>query len=238
MSAALQLEVGQCGRCYETGVLIAPLHGERGGMSVCPNCASVLNLQWDMERKRISRLLEGFGVEPKPAASELYLETLEAAVRLCHPDRHPPDREALAQRVTAELLALKPHVRPRPSDVSPEEQQRTLLLPVTDAACGLARRVFESLADASRYPCETCRLTIPKYYCDACCERWDAECLAKRLRDRERQATYSRRHRERVRKRKAAICPVCQIEFIGRRRDAKYCSAKCRQRAHRERAKR
>ena len=39
-------------------------------------------------------------------------ELLRRAVRLCHPDRHPPERADVANAVTAELLGLLGESRP------------------------------------------------------------------------------------------------------------------------------
>jgi hypothetical protein len=47
------------------------------------------------------------------AATEMSLELLETTITLCHPDRHPVERADKAGRVTAELLALRPHVKPK-----------------------------------------------------------------------------------------------------------------------------
>lgn len=45
-------------------------------------------------------------------AAELSPDLLEDTIALCHPDRHPSERAARAGRVTAQLLALRPHVKP------------------------------------------------------------------------------------------------------------------------------
>jgi hypothetical protein len=37
-------------------------------------------------------------------------ELLDQAVRLCHPDRHPVERAAIANQVTAQLLELRAQV--------------------------------------------------------------------------------------------------------------------------------
>jgi len=50
------------------------------------------------------------GAPPIPTGdrgSPLDPELLRGAIRLCHPDAHPPDREDLANAVTARLLALE-----------------------------------------------------------------------------------------------------------------------------------
>jgi hypothetical protein len=44
---------------------------------------------------------------------DLTSELLDDAVRLTHPDCHPPERQELAKRVTQELLALKPFAFPK-----------------------------------------------------------------------------------------------------------------------------
>ncbi len=41
-----------------------------------------------------------------PAPTPLDTGTLRDLVQLCHPDRHPPERAALANQVTAHLLNL------------------------------------------------------------------------------------------------------------------------------------
>lgn len=46
------------------------------------------------------------------AAAELSPDLLEDTIALCHPDRHPVERAVRAGRVTAQLLALRPHVKP------------------------------------------------------------------------------------------------------------------------------
>ena len=52
-------------------------------------------------------------------------ELLEDVLKLCHPDKHPAERKQLADRVTQELLALKPFVfpapKPRPEPPEPRD---------------------------------------------------------------------------------------------------------------------
>src|SRR5262249_29429992 len=45
---------------------------------------------------------------PKPALS---ITTLRGAIALCHPDRHPVERQADANRVCAELLRVYAEIR-------------------------------------------------------------------------------------------------------------------------------
>ena len=108
------------------------------------------------------------------------LELLEGAVRLTHPDRHP-DRVEQATRVTAELLALKPFVLPKPpSNASTIVQPPPLRVSVTPLPPphaphnGYETDQSRTVAEPS-YPCEVCRDTVPYYYCDACREKFEIE---------------------------------------------------------------
>jgi hypothetical protein len=53
------------------------------------------------------------------AAPQLSIELLEDAIALAHPDRHPVERADRANRVTAQLLALRPHVQESAADPGP-----------------------------------------------------------------------------------------------------------------------
>jgi hypothetical protein len=50
---------------------------------------------------------------------ELTSELLADAIRLAHPDYHPPERQDLARRVTQQLLALQPFAFPAPKPKPP-----------------------------------------------------------------------------------------------------------------------
>jgi hypothetical protein len=56
------------------------------------------------------------------AAAQLSRELIEDAIILTHPDKHPEERAVRANRVTAELLALRQHARPR-AEEKPGDQQ-------------------------------------------------------------------------------------------------------------------
>jgi hypothetical protein len=45
--------------------------------------------------------------QPVAQQSSLDTELIAAAIRLCHPDSHPPERFDLANRITARLLELR-----------------------------------------------------------------------------------------------------------------------------------
>jgi hypothetical protein len=49
----------------------------------------------------------GFGKGREAGGGGLDDETLRTAIALCHPDRHPPERAAEANEVTAALLRLR-----------------------------------------------------------------------------------------------------------------------------------
>ena len=76
-------------RGYEAGYLV----GHRAGVSA--QTAEMGRLRADVDR------LQRFFSE----------ETIVALVRLCHPDRHPPERYAEANRLTAQLLDLRDKTR-------------------------------------------------------------------------------------------------------------------------------
>ncbi len=65
------------------------------------------------------------GAEVGDITAELLADTIE----LTHPDKHPPEREEKAKRVTQELLALKPFVfpAPKPEPLKPQKRRDTSL---------------------------------------------------------------------------------------------------------------
>ncbi len=246
-----------CGR----RALLTPLHGpEKGGPLRCYVCAGAWQAehgrkrrtgrvviralqafmdaggdQSDVEKLRLAAVGRDFGLDLDPlgyladmakTADETILltsEILTEALRLTHPDVHPPERRELANRVTRQLLALQPFVFPAAAPkpvVPPDEAWRVTPL----------RRGPDSTAvKPLRYPCAECASAIPLDYCTAC------------------RAEYDRRHREelaminakrkatRIRTRQARRkpCAACGKEFRGKRKDARFCSNACRQRAHR-----
>ena len=56
-------------------------------------------------------------------AVDLTSELLADALRLTHPDRHPPERRELAERVTKGLLQLQPFVFPAPTPEQAEPEK-------------------------------------------------------------------------------------------------------------------
>ena len=77
---------------------------------------------------------------------------------------------------------------------------------------------------------------IPYYYCTACRAEWDKRRQEKRERDNAKQRKwYSWRQHLRRLSTPLTACGVCGEKVEAKRKDAKYCSAACRQRAHRQR---
>jgi hypothetical protein len=155
---------------------------------------------------------------------DLTSELLSDAVRLTHPDCHPPERQELARRVTQELLALKPFafpaLKPKAVDPTPAPHSGSIKVP--------ARNFKEPLRPS--YPCKECKSTIPYFYCSPCRAEWNKRNEARRNCENAKQRKWYAARRAR---RPAAVCTACHTKFKGKRKDAKFCSNTCRQRAHR-----
>lgn len=158
---------------------------------------------------------------------------MAATVTLTHPDKHPAERKAEANRVTQELLALKPFVFPAPPPKPPPKHE----------PCDVSlKQSPERLNEPSRpaYPCEDCRDAIPRDYCDPCRATWEKKQQEEEERDEQQRKIknnnqrhyYKTRKEWRTRGAKPAVCESCGNEFKPKRTDKKYCSAACRQRAY------
>ena len=161
---------------------------------------------------------------------ELTSELLNEAIALTHPDKHPPERREQAMRVTQKLTDLKPFVfpapvpKPKPPPPSPR-----------DASINVRS---QDLKEPSRpaYPCPQCRSGIPLYYCDACKAEHDKRRKAEQERTNAKQRQqYARRKARKARRAPPKLCP-CGAAIEGKRKDARYCSDACRQRAHRQKS--
>ena len=163
---------------------------------------------------------------------ELTSEVLADAIKLVHPDCHPPEREALARRVTQSLLALQPFTfpAPKPEPPAPPEAAR-------NGSIKAPRERSKEPLRRDAYPCADCRNTVPHFYCDPCRSKWDEG----RAKEREREAAkrrkwYERRKAARLARKPLTICAACGVKFKGKRADARFCSDACRQKAHRQAA--
>jgi hypothetical protein len=228
-----------CANCGQR-CLVGPLHGERGGPIVCIPCGSKVHAEIRrgerrdklMNRLRNASIFEAH--EDGASEDELCTELLEDALRLTHPDRHPPERAELAHRVTQGLLALRPYVLPRckPRDVSvavPPSNRQTFVTP---------EPLRTALATLAQYPCSSCRHTVPTYYCAVCLGQYEQRRAAKRKEFEAHRARANAKARERRRWRRESRrkkCRTCGKSFCPRRSDSLHCSRACRQRAYRDR---
>jgi hypothetical protein len=159
-------------------------------------------------------------------------EVLADAVRLTHPDAHPPERRELANRVTEQLLALKPFVfpalKPKPPPIIDGERNGSSN---TDA------HIERAVTPPERYPCVECALTIPLHYCTACRVEWEKRYEVEVQQERAKHRKWYAERKARLAKwKRQASCASCGKAIEGKRRDARYCSNACRQRAHRKTA--
>jgi hypothetical protein len=155
---------------------------------------------------------------------DLTPQLIDDAIKLTHPDAHPPERRELATQTSQALLALKPYVFPAPAPKAPRKHD-------SDVTANRSPRTKPS-ESRDMYPCAECRSTISYYYCDRCRTRWESN----NEKEREQAAAKQRDYRERRRMRFAIICANCKKVASGKRKDAIYCSDKCRQAAHRKAA--
>jgi hypothetical protein len=254
---------GECAICHERHNFLMTLHGEAGGPSCCLMCKGKWHAEHGRRRKlgrivirAIMAFLDGggrvqdidylklaafgsdlFAVDPlgylagttqaKDEVIELTSELLADTLRLVHPDVHPPERRELAHRVAQGLLALQPFVfpapKPKPVKSAPPPQSTQ---PRNGSASG-----FQTIHEKPlRYPCPECADSIPSFYCTACRTEFDRRNQA----ERDRQAEMRREARKRRKARRRNVCAACKETFTGKRKDARFCSAKCRQRAHRQ----
>ena len=212
----------------QSNLLVGPLHGAKGGPLLCIDH----RVWWDgddkRERQRKIDLVEAFGFNTAGLHRDepcfLTTETLEDAIFLCHPDRHPEERKAIANRATRELLALRGYTRPRP-----EPKPKPV---VTDNA-GVSQEPAKAVTRPLKpILCESCFLTTPFFYCDACRKIWEAG--QRRGKDLRNKKDRKRRELKRLRafKFQPLKCLSCGSKFDGRK-DARFCSDKCRVRQYR-----
>jgi hypothetical protein len=231
------MSVGRCTGCGEEA-FVGPLQGSAGGRMVCVQCVTEYDQRRAAEKRKHQRRIDAFGFGANEAGDdEFYLELLEDAIRLTHPDRHPEERRALAQRVTAELLALRPFVKPRPKqivsrDASPKGAPRYLVQTVTlDDSSEVSQAREAAEASRTSFPCKLCRGELPGNYCNACQLVWHLNHLFQRAKTN--AAARARRARKKMYQR-PQHCVGCGLEFKARK-DKKYCTHSCRQQAYRNR---
>jgi hypothetical protein len=101
-----------------------------------------------------------------------------------------------------------------------------------------SRRATHKEPSRSAYPCELCAETVPYFYCDPCKaeyrKRQEEAAARRRAKNREQYAVRQMRKR---RRQPPKLCAAdgCTTRVEANRKDAKFCSAKCRVRAYRQR---
>jgi len=255
--AAMSGSHGHCASCGKHDFL-RPLHGDKGGPPYCLTCLGKWHAEHGKRRKWgriVVRAMQAYfdaggkyddidklklatgGFDPlgygtdliagEEAEADLTAELLNDALSLTHPDKHPPERRELATRVTAGLVALKPFAFPAPKPVKqlkPSRKKKTAPTLESD----------DIKLTAPSYPCADCADAVPVDYCDACraeYERRAQEDFDKRT--AKQRETYAKRRQELIAARPASIC-ACGRKIESKRADARYCSARCRQEAHRK----
>jgi len=197
----------------------------------------------DIDKLKISTLHRSFGgfdgldplgymadaINTDGETVDLTAELLDDAIALTHPDRHPPERREIAKSVTQELLALKPFAFPKPE---PKPVPPPITAPCNESI-KVPRRDFKEPLQPS-YPCKECKSTIPMLYCTPCRAEFDKRYKIERdhLNAKQREQ-YARRKARKAWRHPKTCCAACGAEFKGKRKDAKFCSSACRQKAHR-----
>ncbi len=225
----------RCARCNRPAPLLVALHGDRGGPDVCIDCQDTV-LREAKQRRRdkpkgsadLEAALQGelaFAVKGE-IDSDLFTDVLA----LTHPDGHPPERQEMATRVTARLTELRPYLKLHPPKKDRHE-------PLSELAVSV-----HEFVTSFRYPCEICTYTVPALYCDKCRTRWECD----QQKERGRENAYRRNlraRRKRIEEEYGAVprvdcaAPGCDVKFTPKRSDQRFCSATCRQRAHRKETK-
>jgi hypothetical protein len=215
-------DLPRCSRCQST-TLVFRLHGDKGGPIVCLQCAEWIDRVWGRKQRRMLEDLGLTAARNNVRPGEVTQELIDDIIRLTHPDRHGPEQLALATRVTAALNALRPYVRSAPK---PEPKPET---PPGSWPAITARK------DLLSGICQECIELPPSLLCDTCRAQWEDR------REQERKAEAEKARRRRARKRAIkwqkgppVLCRVCGGQLVKpRRTDVRYCSDRCRQRAHR-----
>jgi hypothetical protein len=171
-----------------------------------------------------------YDADARAAADEfrdLTTELLTATLALTHPDKHPPELKAEANRVTQELLALKPFVFPAPALPAPAPKKPK---PDSDELDLSSLKNFRQT-----YPCEACRDAVTFDYCDTCRAEYEKrEREESEKRTKKQRAEYKLRRKLALAEREQRKCATCGMKFRVSRTDARYCSNPCRLRAHRK----
>jgi hypothetical protein len=127
------------------------------------------------------------------------------AIKIAHPDHHPPERRELARRVTEGLLALQPFTFPAPKAKSA----------APPAPAGPALKLFSEKVKRKAFPCSECADTTPWYYCRDCRAEWERRKEEKAVGARAKQREqYERRKERRDRWKPATSCAALGQRWV------------------------
>lgn len=251
--------VAACTKCGQQ-TYVMPLHDERGGPLFCFMCAGAWHVEHAPRRSARRVLIKAMKAYEKAGGrvfgddfdelrlaagglfifheaddvandfSDLTTELLNATIALTHPDKHPSERKAEANRVTQELNALRPFVFPPPPPEPPPEPAKPNDGLFSQPGDGLNKL-------SSRYPCDNCRDALPLDYCDSCKAQHEKKWQEEHEEEEKQRQQKNKRQRELYRRHnmfrtRRHCCVSCNKKFESKRSDAKYCSAACRQRAY------
>ena len=141
-----------------------------------------------IRRKRRFLLLVRAADDVGDDFSDLTSELLDATIALTHPDKHPIERKAEANRVTQELHALKPFVFPAPPPKEPEPPAKPRMTALFNDGTvrnlnNLSRRTFPVMTAATRCPAS---IAIPARHNDEKKQQEDHERDEKKRQQNER----------------------------------------------------
>ena len=203
------------------------------------------NLHTDLDKIKRALVLglaePGFGADGMPnEMPDITTELLSDTLKLVHPDHQPPERREMAQRVTARLLELKPYVFPEPKPEPPVTHRPSDDTVVMDKPSTATLDELWAEMKSKAYPCELCEGQLTSHYCNDCKAKHEEKLEKDRALEEKRRLERNRRARERYQLRAQhkrllqdeTVCSNCASVFRAKRKDAKYCSASCRQKAY------
>jgi len=191
------------------------------------NLAGIFDFDSSVELDPLGYLADSANVT-KGEIIELTSELLADAIKLAHPDYHPPERQELAHRTTQGLLALQPFVFPAPKP-KPSLRERHGSSMATPAS------TERPVTKGPSYPCADCKSAIPLDYCDACRAERKKRQREEQARENAKQRKWYAQRKARLWKTKACVACGAEIRISGgtgkhKRADARFCSNACRQR--------
>jgi hypothetical protein len=246
-----------CAVCKKSHFLV-PLHGDKGGPSVCLPCAGFWHAKHGRRRKAGRVVIRALKAYTDAGGSWTDIPKLQLSA-FCWDDLDPLGYMADTTSPSGEPVDLTSEllddvIRLVHPDCHPPERQ-DLAQRVTQGLLALKPFVFPTPQPKAvtsvkpqpdngslkcrptastkplRYPCKECASEIPYYYCDWCKAEWEKRCEADRVKANEQQRKWYAARR--ARRQRPKSCAQCGEPFTGKRKDARFCSNACRQTAHR-----